>query len=149
MTSDSADLIVVIDHDERHLCDLTTLLRQAGHNCFGFTGAASALRFLKANPTALVITEVVMPDLDGFELLLEIKRVNPRLPVLAVCGDGNRNSYLSWMRKLGAVAAIAKPLDPTTFLECIARWVTSRTAISAEPQAPILAAVQAGFYTTH
>jgi DNA-binding NtrC family response regulator len=149
MKSDSTDLIVVIDHDEQHLCDLTVLLRQAGYNCFGFPRATSALRYLKENRIALVITEVVMPDLDGIEVLLEIKRANPELPVLAICGTGDRDYYLSCMEKLGAVAAVAKPLDPARFLATVSRWVPLQPAISSEPQAPILAALQSGFHTIH
>ena len=114
-------IVVIEDHPE-YLDYLATLLRRAGYAVFPFSAASAAVEHLRHHGASVVITDVFMPEMDGFEVLHEVRQLFPTLPVIAVSGDG-----LSWgpifldaMRHLGACAALAKPIDAAALLAAIA-----------------------------
>jgi DNA-binding NtrC family response regulator len=125
MTTDPrADIVLIDDHPE-HLDYLATLLRRAGYVVAAFHRAAPALCHLKRYPAHLVITDVFMPEKDGFEVLKEVEREFPGLPLIAVSGIGLREQalYLESMRHLGARAAFAKPVDGDALLATVAALI--------------------------
>jgi two-component system response regulator GlrR len=125
MTTDRrADIVLIDDHPE-HLDYLATLLRRAGYGVAAFNHAALALCYLKRYPPRLVITDVFMPEKDGFEVLREVKRELPGLPLIAVSGAelGEQALYLESMRHLGAHAAFAKPVDDDALLATVAALI--------------------------
>ncbi len=66
----------------------------------------------KVSPS-LVITDMVMPDVEGIEIITHLKQVNPRLPIIAMSGGGRvgGNNYLLLAQELGADAVFEKPLS--------------------------------------
>lgn len=135
--------IVVIDDDENHLCYLTTLLRQAGYNCVAFPKARKAVQYIARNPVALVITEVVMPDLDGVEVMRSLKKAFPELPVIALCGNQAHDLYLRLMDQLGASASLSKPVTPPTILGVIENWVRKQFEDPRQLELPVVDFVRA------
>jgi len=121
----SRDEIVVIDDHPEHLDYLATLLRRAGYGVAAFNRAAPALCHLKRFGARLVITDVFMPEKDGFEVLREVKRDFPQLPLIAVSGIGPREQalYLASIQHLGADATFAKPIDAAALLARVATLV--------------------------
>jgi len=78
----------------------------------------SGLASLAAESFALVITDIVMPDMEGLETIKRIRRGNPALPIIAISGGGSSQiDYLKFARKFGANAALAKPFDPAELLD--------------------------------
>jgi two-component system, cell cycle sensor histidine kinase and response regulator CckA len=73
----------------------------------------------------LVITDLVMPELGGEELLRELQKVRPTLPVLAVTGYALQKKDLDQMKEIGFVDVLAKPFD----MEQLARVVKCVTAL--------------------
>ena len=123
MQNTSTDPIVVIEDHPEYLDYLATLLRRAGFAVIPFTAASAAMHFLQQHAVSLVITDVFMPDMDGFEVLNNVRRRFPALPIIAVSGDGPCNGpmFLDGMRHLGACAALAKPIDAAALLAAIAQ----------------------------
>jgi CheY-like chemotaxis protein len=119
-----ADIVVIDDHAE-HLDYLATLLRRAGYVVAAFGGAEQALSFLKQCRPLLLVTDVFMPEKDGFEVLQEVRRWCPDLPLIAVSGVGPRSQslFLDAMKHLGATAVFAKPIDSTALLATVAALV--------------------------
>jgi DNA-binding NtrC family response regulator len=119
-----AEVVVIDDHPE-HLDYLAALLRRCGYAVDAFLSAKAALRHIERSSPGLVITDVFMPGIDGFEVLKELKRVRPALPIIAVSGSGpqDRAFFLDAMRLLGAGAGFAKPLDTYALLDAIARLI--------------------------
>ena len=67
----------------------------------------------------IVVTDIVMPEVDGIELLVALRELNPEISVIAMSG-GNRgyaSSYLMMVEKLGANAILNKPFELSTLLE--------------------------------
>jgi DNA-binding NtrC family response regulator len=114
MTKPESLPVVIIDDDSEHLAYVTALVTRMGHGCLGFTNAREALAYLDKNRTELVITDIFMPDMDGFELLRALSTKFPDVAVVTLSGEGRmtKDFYLECARHLGAVAALRKPFDP-------------------------------------
>jgi two-component system chemotaxis response regulator CheY len=125
MTDFAAATVVVIDDHPEHLDYLAMLLRRAGYVVAAFNAAQAALDYAAQSPVDLVITDVFMPDLDGIEVLMALRRSFPDLPVIAVSGVGPRSEplFLGAMQHLGASAAFAKPVDDAALLSTVARLI--------------------------
>ena len=69
----------------------------------------------------VVVTDIVMPELEGIELIMELSRRHPLLKVVAVSGGGRvgPSYYLQSAKLLGAASVIAKPFTPEKLLETV------------------------------
>jgi len=105
--------IFVID-DEPDMVDLlATILRSDGFDVDTDTHGRSALARVLADPPDLVLLDLMMPDLDGMELL-KLLRLDPkgaRVPVLVVSARSGHQDQLGTLQ-LGANAYICKPFSP-------------------------------------
>ena len=111
MTSESAARILVVDDEEQVRGSMVRLLERLGYDAVGVEDGESALRRVRAHPTDLVITDMQMPGKSGLELLLELRALDPRLPVIAMSG-GDSSKQLDLLGSaglLGAVAVVPKP----------------------------------------
>jgi DNA-binding NtrC family response regulator len=70
-----------------------------------------ALAELDASPADVLITDINMPDMDGIEILSELRKRGSALPVIAISGGGqfNRQLLLTSATMLGAVTTLEKP----------------------------------------
>jgi CheY-like chemotaxis protein len=106
--------ILVADDEEgiRHL--LRQWLESRGHAVTTVGSAMEASRLLRKQPFDLVITDVVMPDGDGFELIAAFRKAQPRTRIVAISGGGKYlegNDCLRMARGLGAHAVVMKPFS--------------------------------------
>lgn len=85
-------------------------------SCFG--SATDCLAKMRSRRCDLLITDVVLPGMDGMELLSEVKCRTPSLPVLVVTGYGSIEMAVEAM-DVGALRLIQKPLDRTSFLAVV------------------------------
>jgi CheY-like chemotaxis protein len=113
--------ILVID-DNGGVREATRLvLEGAGHDVIQ---AASGLRIeetIDQQKPDLVLTDMLMPDRDGVETVLALRRRYPRLRIIAMSGGGPRGDLdLGVARKLGVSATLSKPYDPDQFIALVA-----------------------------
>jgi CheY-like chemotaxis protein len=104
--------VLVIDPDSRVLLDASQYLAFHGYSVVTAAGGNEGLRRFRAFAPQVVVTELLMPDMDGIECLLQIRREAPRTKVLAVsAGEGLLRSefVLSLAVKLGADGVLKKP----------------------------------------
>lgn len=124
MTDGAHDSIVVIEDHPEYLDYMATLLRRAGYRVVGFGAASHAMRHVAKDAASLIITDVFMPDMDGFEVLRELKRLGREIPVIALTGVNPRHAlFLDAMRHMGARATFTKPIDPEVLLAAVARLI--------------------------
>ena len=103
--------VLVIDDDP----DIRRLLRKAiereGHSVVEAEDGKVALRRFVGEPADLVITDIYMPEMDGFEFLMRIRETFPDTKLVAMSGGGviAANDVLKAASALGAVAVIQKP----------------------------------------
>ncbi|MFC1792691.1 response regulator transcription factor [Planctomycetota bacterium] len=81
-----------------------------------FASAGDCLEQLGSQECNLLITDLKMPEMDGLELMREIKRHNPWIPVLILTGYGDIPTAVEAI-KAGAVDFIEKPLDKKSFVQ--------------------------------
>jgi DNA-binding response OmpR family regulator len=124
----AADIVIIEDHPE-YLDYLATLLQRAGYIVAAFERAEPALSFLRQSRPRILITDVFMPEKDGVEVLQEVRRSFPDLPLIAVSGlwPGSQSQFQDAMKLMGATAAFAKPIDGSALLATVAAHV-GRTA---------------------
>ncbi len=87
-----------------------------------------ALALLKQSIPDIVITDVVMPDMDGLEFIRSVREINPDVPILAISGMGPEGGrlYLKQAEKLGADMTLSKPVNRERFLEAVKSLVGVR-----------------------
>ncbi|MHC4436072.1 MAG: response regulator transcription factor, partial [Planctomycetota bacterium] len=107
---------VFILDDEPAVCDaVARTLRGAGIKVFCFDNPATCLARLRSQRCNLLVTDLKMPEMDGIELLKEVKRLTPWVPVLIMSGYGDIPTAVRAI-KAGAVDFIEKPLDKAGFI---------------------------------
>ncbi len=117
--------VLVID-DEQETCDLMALaLEGQGLTVQTFTSAQTALELLSREEFDLVLTDVAMPDLDGFEVCSRVGGIQPNLPVIIVTGQGNMETAIGAIRS-GAYDFLTKPVDVKLLALVVARALEHR-----------------------
>src|SRR5579872_2372438 len=100
--------ILLID-DERQMRRLISrILTGAGHAVHEAANGRLGIELFRQVRPALVITDIVMPDMEGIETIRALRADAPSLPILAISG-GSHPVYLRAATELGAMAALEKP----------------------------------------
>ncbi len=102
-------LVVDDDADIRELARL--LLEREGHRVRGASNGQVALRLLAEQRFDVVLTDLLMPDRDGLEVIAELRRKHPAVRIIASSGGGRiaRETYLEIAQSCGAHAVLPKP----------------------------------------
>ena len=110
--------VVLIIDDDPDIRDLwTVVLGEAGFDVRAAPSGVEGIEIAESEHIDVVVTDILMPNKDGIETLLEIKSINPNAKVLVVSGGGSalRKSFLDVADKLGADATLPKPVDIDRF----------------------------------
>ncbi len=83
-----------------------------------------ALKLLQEADFDVVITDLVMPEYDGIELIRTMKAVYPKTKILAISGVGSATLYLKTARLLGAHEVLTKPFTESTLLASLRSLLT-------------------------
>ncbi len=114
--------ILLLD-DEECICTLVSLLLERnGHTVNTATSGKSALQFLATQHCDLIITDIIMPDVDGLEIIQTAKKLRPAVRILAISGGGDmlsRHDCLKMAKLLGASAVLSKPFNESQLQEAI------------------------------
>jgi DNA-binding response OmpR family regulator len=115
--------ILVIDDDPVVRGMLVEMLRREGYDVDEAEDGRAGMRQFRKQPAALVITDVVMPEQEGLETLMQLRHASPTVLVIAISGGGRvgPESYLNSARTLGANAILAKPFGREELLEAVNR----------------------------
>lgn len=114
--------ILVIDDDPIVRGMLVEMLRREGYEVDEAEDGRAGMKRFREQPAALVITDVVMPEQEGLETLMQLRQVNQTgqpVKVMAISGGGRvgPDAYLNSARTLGADAILAKPFGREELLE--------------------------------
>lgn len=94
-------------------------LQRCGHLVEQAATAREALQKHAANPADLIVTDLVMKEMDGTELLRRIRASSPGTPVIGVSGDRHSTIYLNMAKLLGASRILQKPFSPDEFVATV------------------------------
>ncbi len=113
--------ILIIDDEDELRAILCKMLEQAGHEVSEAANGAQGLQVYEQDPTDLVITDIIMPEKEGVETIIALRRADPGLPIIAISGGGRveATDVLSMARKLGARRTLSKPFRREQLLEAV------------------------------
>jgi DNA-binding response OmpR family regulator len=127
--------ILIIDDDTgfRHM--VNAALVRSGHRVTEAGDGNEGVRLFKSELPDLVICDIVMPDKDGIETILEIRAVSPVTPVIAMSGGGVNLGleYLDMAQKLGAHSVLSKPFRLPELLALVERCLKGGDEQETDP----------------
>ncbi len=114
--------ILLIEDDETMNEMLSEVLESRGYHVTRTYNGNEALKLLNTESFDLILTDMLMPDKEGVETIMEIKNLSASTPVIAMSGGGKLgpDTYLEMARKLGADYALQKPFEKNVLLDKIA-----------------------------
>ncbi|MGO8702385.1 MAG: HD domain-containing phosphohydrolase [Candidatus Brocadiia bacterium] len=119
--------ILLVD-DEPKICEfLGILLGREGYRTDSAFNAAEALAQIERNSYDLVLTDLKMPGMDGFELITRLKKIRPELPVIMVTGYATVETAVQALR-YGVDDYVTKPFNIDELRKVIARSLQAATA---------------------
>jgi DNA-binding response OmpR family regulator len=130
-------LLVDDDTDLRNL--LERVLIRNGLSVRAASDGKQAITLLDKEHFSLVITDIIMPNVEGIELILRIRKEHPSLPIIAMSAGGrvNAEGYLKMARSLGANQILEKPFSIDVFIAEIRKLLPSQTdSAPASPSRP-------------
>ncbi len=125
--------LLIVDDEQsiRKLC--RTVGESMGFQCLEAESGDSALALLEEEPAHMVLTDLVMPSMNGLEFLERVKKMLPRTEVAVMTGHGSVESAVQAM-KLGAYDYISKPFSPLEELRLFLRRMAEKVQLVAENQ---------------
>ena len=112
--------ILVVDDEKPMLGLLKEMLGAAGYEVVTASGGRKAFVRFSMDRFDLVITDIVMPGMDGIELFKALKRVDPDIPVIMTTGYPAEDTAAQLV-KLGATAYITKPFEANVMKSTVAK----------------------------
>jgi CheY-like chemotaxis protein len=120
--------ILVVDDDVIVRETITRILEGQGFRVVSADNGNQALGIFRAKRPDLVLTDIIMPDREGIETIIIIRKEQPAARIIAMSGGGrlqNKN-FLDLAKALGADEALDKPFTEADLLESVGRCLKRR-----------------------
>lgn len=133
--------ILLVDDNETFRTSIRTMLEHAGYDVDEAGDGREALHKYSERPADLIVTDMVMPGMNGMETMLEVWRDYPQARFIAVSGSPhafNTEFNLECAREFGALHTFTKPIEREPFLSAVAQALhngkdSTGTVIGASP----------------
>jgi CheY-like chemotaxis protein len=127
---------VLIAEDDPMIANvMERLLQRQGISNKAVSNGREALQYLQANQVEVVITDILMPEMDGYELIPKLRKTSPNIRILAMTGNAPQFAFdMHHMAKmLGADRVIGKPFELPDLLKIV------NELLAAPPRQDVLA----------
>jgi CheY-like chemotaxis protein len=113
--------ILLIDDDDAFRVMLRITLVHFGHTVVEARNGKEGLQLYRQGGVDLVLTDLVMPEKEGFEILMELRQYQPPVKVIVMTGGvrGEKAYYLQTAKLFGAAKVLAKPFSNEVLLAAI------------------------------
>jgi diguanylate cyclase (GGDEF)-like protein len=133
ITDKESAVILIVDDDDLVLKTLNVLISSLGYQCLLAGDGLEAAEILGEKECDLILSDVLMPNMDGLELLAYVRDKYPKIDVIIATGFSERASY-SDVIKAGAIDFIKKPIDQAELEAKLARALRERNMVRALEQ---------------
>lgn len=116
-----APRVLVIDDDPVLLRSLARLLKAHGLDVATAGNGREGLAIFRKISPAVVLTDILMPIMDGTRTITAIRRERPDVKIIAMSGGSLTSDFLAMAKKLGADNALEKPFDVSVLVAMIRR----------------------------
>jgi len=121
---DSLSKVLVVDDDGAVLTLLSDVLTEAGYEVSAAQDGVKALQAAQIQSFDLLLTDLVMPDRDGIEVIQSIRKYQPNIKIIAISGAFG-GSMLRAAELLGAHATLPKPCSSSQLLKTVRKTLQS------------------------
>jgi DNA-binding response OmpR family regulator len=134
--------ILIIDDDRAVSTAIKLVLERNDHNVVVADDGLKGLELFEATPFDLLIVDIFMPGMDGFETMNLARRKRPETPIIVISGhmfrsdEGEVPDFLRMATRLGAVKSLQKPFRPRELLAAIAECLTQAQQDAARRSLP-------------
>lgn len=122
--------VLIIDDEDYVRMTLSQALEDEGHTVlFASNGLDGLSRYAEGKPD-LVVTDVLMPDKEGLETIIELRKIEPNVKIIVMSGGGRVNNvdFLEMAKKFGATATLKKPFPIDEFCRIVESCLEQATA---------------------
>ncbi len=106
------ETIVLVDDEEMVLTSLSSFfMLETDYRIEVFTRAAEALKFIEKNDVDLVISDYLMPEMDGITFLTKVRELKPEVPRIILTGYADKENAIKAINEVGLFQYIEKPWD--------------------------------------
>ncbi len=127
--------VLVADDDRSIRTVLTQALGRAGYQVRATSSAATLWRWVEDGEGDVVITDVIMPDENGLDLIPRIRRIRPELPVIVMSAQSTLTTAVQATQR-GAFEYLPKPFDLADLLAVVDRALKQPMALAPQAEAP-------------
>jgi two-component system chemotaxis response regulator CheY len=125
--------VLIIDDEEDIRDALRRVLERAGYRVRGAEDGAEGLKQMQQRPADVIITDIIMPKLNGVETIAEMRQQFPNARIIAISGGGNfgvtdyqpnaitTSAYLAAADQAGAHIILTKPFESADLLKAISQ----------------------------
>jgi DNA-binding response OmpR family regulator len=114
--------ILIIDDEEAIRSLLRLTLERAGYEVEDAPDGGIGLQLHRKNPADLIITDILMPEKEGIETIIELRRKYPDVKIIAISGGGRLKTpeiFLTMAEKFGVNRSLAKPVSREALLATV------------------------------
>jgi CheY-like chemotaxis protein len=117
--------ILIIDDDDSLRDALRRTLHKEGYTIMGASEGGRGLKQLAGQSVDLILLDMFMPDKDGIETIIDLRRTHPEIPIIAMSGGAFRGmvDVLHVAKQLGVRRTLAKPFTREQLLEAVEQVV--------------------------
>lgn len=104
--------VLIVDDEEMVLTSLSTLLSlETNYDVKTFVSATKAVEYLESNSVDLIISDFLMPEMNGLEFLTKAKSFRPEVPRIILTGFADKENAIKLINEVGLYQYIEKPWD--------------------------------------
>jgi len=124
---EQASTVLVVDDDAAVVQSIADLLElETTHTVLTETSPLRALQLAKVQPVDLVISDFLMPELDGIRFLLEIRRLYPETTLILLTGYADKENAIRAINEVGIFHYLEKPWDNDDLLTIVRTGLDKR-----------------------
>jgi DNA-binding response OmpR family regulator len=130
--------ILLIDDDDSVRTMLRQTLTHFGHTVIEARDGQEGLKLFQHARADLVITDIVMPEKEGLEVLMELRQEQPPVKIIAMSGGGRGMAadYLRMARGMGAARVLAKPFSHEVLMAAVNELLSEKLPVPQPAVAP-------------
>ncbi len=125
--TDKTHRVLLIDYDPMIRSWLMEVFATTEFELLEAANGKQGMELLAQGPIDLVITDIIMPEKEGIELIIEVREKHGDVPIIAVSGGSHRgvDDYLQMAKKLGANMTLTKPFSGDEILFSVKSFLGS------------------------
>ena len=123
-SSEQESTIVLVDDEDMVLTSLNSFLTlETDYDVKTFVSVKEALEYIKTGRVDLVVSDYLMPEMDGISFLAKVREIKPEVPRIILTGYADKENAIKAINNVGLFQYIEKPIDPMTVMAQIQKII--------------------------